>query len=360
MPTTQPFPSMASSLYCAEDADDVASWGAADAWAAFPSPPGVLVFPSSLHDPDRPISDLVATELEHMPTTDYASRLHEGSLDGAARLAAIDWILKVNTFYGFQPVTASLSITHLDRFLSSQTLPRGAGWPWQLLSVACLSVAAKMEETHVPLLVDLQILEPRFVFEPRTVRRMELLLMAALRWRMRSATPFDFVDHFAGCLHVDCPGGQDYAPLFRRASDLILGTHRVVHFLGYRPSEIAAAAVLCASGDSFEAFSRFYDVVSKETVEGCRRLMEAYVMGPCPKGVPAGMETPAPQSPAGVLDAAACGSCDTQKSLSQAADPDPDPEPSGGEPPPKRRRLGAIIACTEGSKCTCPEGGEDL
>lgn len=83
-----------------------------------------------------------------------------------------------------------------------------------------------MEETHVPLLVDLQILEPRFVFEPRTVRRMELLLMSALRWRMRSVTPFDFVDHFAALLDADCPGGEDYAPLFCCASDLILAAHR--------------------------------------------------------------------------------------------------------------------------------------
>lgn len=31
------------------------------------------------------------------------------------------------------------------------------GWPLQLLSVACLSLAAKMEETLVPSLLDLQV-----------------------------------------------------------------------------------------------------------------------------------------------------------------------------------------------------------
>ncbi|MQL91162.1 hypothetical protein Taro_023768 [Colocasia esculenta] len=352
----QPLPSLAPSLYCAEDADDVASWDAGDAWAVPSSPsslPTVLIFPSSLHDPDRPISDLFEAEVEHMPRADYIAPP----------------LRKVNAFYHFRPVTATLSVNYLDRFLSSQTLPsaratqKGVGWPWQLLSVACLSVASKMEETHVPLLVDLQILEPRFVFEPRTVRRMELLLMSALRWRMRSVTPFDFIDHFAGLLHADCPDGEGYAPLFCRASDIILSTHRASHlmyfgcaswavldFLGYRPSEIAAAAVvLCASGEDTEIVSSFYDVVSKEAVEGCRQLMELYATDTRLKGAPGGTAPPPPPSPAGVLDAAACGSCDTtQKSSSEAAT---HPEAAGAVEPPanKRRRLSATTPCTEES-----------
>jgi len=40
-----------------------------------------------------------------------------------------------------------------DALLLQQT----SGWPLQLLSVACLSLAAKMEETLVPSLLDLQV-----------------------------------------------------------------------------------------------------------------------------------------------------------------------------------------------------------
>lgn len=39
----------------------------------------------------------------------------------------------------------------------------------------------------------------------------------------------------------------------------------VPDFLAYRPSEIAAAAVLCASGENTETMPSFYDVVSKVT-----------------------------------------------------------------------------------------------
>jgi hypothetical protein len=37
-------------------------------------------------------------------------------------------------------------------------LQQGKAWMLQLLSVACLSLAAKMEETEVPILLDLQVL----------------------------------------------------------------------------------------------------------------------------------------------------------------------------------------------------------
>lgn len=104
----------------------------------------------------------------------------------------------------------------------------------QLLSVACLSLAAKMEETQVPLSLDLQVqihskfysliyyfgenqlgihicinnngvfclviliqvAESRFLFEGRTIQRMELLVMSTLKWRMQAITAFSFIDHF--------------------------------------------------------------------------------------------------------------------------------------------------------------------
>ncbi|XP_073104286.1 cyclin-D2-1 isoform X2 [Elaeis guineensis] len=343
--------SASSNLFCAEDADDVASWdddGAADNDGEWALP---------VHSGDRPVAALLAAEPDHMPRPDYLSRLHARFLDAIGRQDAINWILKVNEFYRFRPVTAYLSVNYLDRFLSSNSLPamqgqdgQRSGWPMQLLSVACVSVAAKMEETHVPLLLDLQILDPRFVFEPRTVRRMELLLMAALRWRMRSVTPFDFLPHLATALLPSASASASAASLLSRAADLILSTHRVVDFLGYRPSAIAAAAILCAAdeiadfpaGDDGDPSSRFDVWVSKETVSGCRQLMEEYLIDTCPS---AGREKPRrelpmPQSPVGVLDAAACGSCDTQKSAA------PLTELARAEPLPKRRRL-AEGRCTE-------------
>lgn len=75
----------------------------------------------------------------------------------SAREEAISWMLKVIAHYSFCPATALLSINNLDRFLASLYFQRDKPWMTQLSAVACLSLAAKVEETHVPLLLDLQV-----------------------------------------------------------------------------------------------------------------------------------------------------------------------------------------------------------
>ncbi|PKA49811.1 Cyclin-D1-1 [Apostasia shenzhenica] len=390
---TPPAPLSAScSLYCPEDADDATSWdlggyngggGSTDEWT-----PSFF----SITGGDISISYLLADEADHMPRSDYLSQKLSPSLDAAVRQDSINWILKaVVDFYHFRPVTAYLSINYLDRFLSANSLPTkvmkeqegqrslAGGWPMQLLAVACLSVATKMEETHVPLLLDFQILRPKYVFEPKTLCRMELLLMAALRWRMRAVTPFDFLPNFSAVAGVSVNGNVNPL-LFSRATDLIVGTLRVVDFIGYRPSSIAAAAVLCAAAEIVDSSAALDDCLGclsewvstvnqnrlfcfritvgdsilppltsisyfgRQSVVGeCRQLMEAYLIDTCSSSWRTGpakplLESPVPLSPAGVLDAVACASCDTQKSSAQEPPTEEDARPA--EPPPfKRLRL---------------------
>ena len=73
------------------------------------------------------------------------------------RKEAVGWILRVNAHYGFSTLAAVLAITYLDKFICSYSLQRDKPWMLQLVSVACLSLAAKVEETHVPLLLDFQV-----------------------------------------------------------------------------------------------------------------------------------------------------------------------------------------------------------
>ncbi|KAJ8460570.1 hypothetical protein OPV22_033496 [Ensete ventricosum] len=341
------FSASSNLLLCAEDADEVASWdeeeqdveGGAAPVAATEDEEWV---PPALADDSAAIAALLAAEPDHLPRHDYLGRLHARAIDATSRHDAVNWILKVSEFYRFRPVTACLSVNYLDRFLSSHSLPGQngkGGWPMQLLSVACVSIAAKMEETHVPLLLDLQILDPRYVFEPRTIQRMELLLAAALRWRLRAVTPFDFLHHLA----VAALSPSSSAALLSRAAHLVLSTHRVVDFLVYRPSVLAAAAFLCAANEMTESsaigtgdWSSCFDAwVSKGVVNRCRQLMEEWVIGTCPSSRRGnttecrGRPEP-PTSPVGVLDSAACASCDT----GPRSEAGPEPRPA------KRRRLG--------------------
>ncbi|RRT39149.1 hypothetical protein B296_00017189 [Ensete ventricosum] len=100
-----------------------------------------------------------------------------------------------------------LAVNYLDRcFLPSAAagglrLQKDKPWMGRLAAVACLSLAAKVEETIVPLLLDLQAAatpepeENKYVFEAKTIRRMELLVLSTLSWRMNPVTPLSFVHH---------------------------------------------------------------------------------------------------------------------------------------------------------------------
>ena len=43
----------------------------------------------------------------------------------------------------------------------------------------------------------------KFVFEARTIERMELLVLTTLGWRMQAVTPFSFIDHYLRKIHDD-------------------------------------------------------------------------------------------------------------------------------------------------------------
>lgn len=105
-------------------------------------------------------------------------------------------------------------------------LQQGKGWPMQLLSVACLALAAKMEEISVPFLLDLQIVEPRFLFKPKTVQRMELMVLTVLNWRLRQITPFDFLHYFISKLSCFGLQSEHYKHVSSQASEMILSTLR--------------------------------------------------------------------------------------------------------------------------------------
>ncbi|KAJ1696119.1 hypothetical protein LUZ63_004631 [Rhynchospora breviuscula] len=192
---------------------------------------------------DESIASFLVSESIYLPGLDYPERLRTQSVDPTTRSESVSWILKVNNYYHFQAVTAYLAVNYMDRFLSSHDLPADR-WALQLLSVACLSLAAKMEETLVPSLLDLQVEGTRFVFEPKTIRRMEFLVLTALKWRLRSITPFTFIDFFA--FKADSSGKYIRNLLFH-SSQIILDLIHDIEFLDHCPSSIAAAAILSAS-----------------------------------------------------------------------------------------------------------------
>lgn len=73
------------------------------------------------------------------------------------REKALDWIFKVKSHYGFNSLTALLAVNYFDRFITSRKFQTDKPWMSQLTALACLSLAAKVEEIRVPLLLDFQV-----------------------------------------------------------------------------------------------------------------------------------------------------------------------------------------------------------
>ncbi|PWA51070.1 CYCLIN D1,1 [Artemisia annua] len=229
-------------------------------------------------DFDESIAEFIEQERKFVPGIDYVERFQSQVLDASARGESVAWILKVQRFYGFQPLTAYLSVNYLDRFIYCRGFPVANGWPLQLLSVACLSLAAKMEEPLVPSIIDLQVEGAKYIFEPRTIRRMEFLVLSVLDWRLRSITPFSFIGFFA---HKIDPTGTYTGFLISRATQIILSNIQEASLLEYWPSCIAAATILCAASDlsnfsliNAEHAESWCDGLSKEKITKCYRLVQ--------------------------------------------------------------------------------------
>ncbi|CAH9093179.1 unnamed protein product [Cuscuta europaea] len=261
-----------SDLLCGEDSGSIFSGGIEEAPEISSSENTEPPPPEA--DLDESIAGLINDERNFVPGVDYAERFGSQSLNAAARDGAVQWILKVQRYYGFQPLTAYLAVNYFDRFLNVRRLPMTNGWPLQLLSIACLSLAAKMEESLVPSLLHLQVEGPKYIFEPKTIRRMEVHVLSVLDWRLRSITPFSFLGFFASKLD---PTGTYSGFFISKATDIILSNIREASFLEYRPSCIAAATILSSAND----IPNFSFVNAEDVESWCSGLKKEKIIDCC-------------------------------------------------------------------------------
>eukprot|EP00249_Psilotum_nudum_P031903 c4684_g1_i1 orf=130-1191(+) len=242
------------------------------------------VFTNCVLEDGETIAYLVDKELQFMPHGDYVTELH--SSDNCARSRAVRWVLKAQRFFNFCPLTATLAVNYLDRYLAKNISKPWKAWMLELLSVACLSIAAKLEEVEVPSLLDLQIDGLEYLFETATVQRMETNILNALGWKLRSVTPFGFVEK---ALHNLDLTQRFKASLLTRISELLLGSLEEAEFLHFRSSVIAVSAMCCALDEAapFQSGSLKASLIEMIPVDKvnflhCFRSMEELIADPLP------------------------------------------------------------------------------
>ncbi|XP_057488226.1 putative cyclin-D6-1 [Actinidia eriantha] len=191
----------------------------------------------------------LTTSHESIPSLFHIESDHMASrkFDISVRSEALSLISRFSCH--FDPFLPYLAVNYLDRFLSNQGIPLAKPWVVKLLAISCVSLALKMRETKCSVSDIQEQNNGGFIFDTRTIQRMEVLILGTLQWRMRSITPFSFIDFFISLFTFKDP------PLIQalkaRASEIIFKAQNDVNLLEFRPSIIAASASLSASHELF-------------------------------------------------------------------------------------------------------------
>uniref|UniRef100_A0A2N9IE50 B-like cyclin n=1 Tax=Fagus sylvatica TaxID=28930 RepID=A0A2N9IE50_FAGSY len=221
---------------------------------------------------------LFASESDHMPSQNFLTSLKTSDSLASFRREAISYMSQFSS--NLDPFVPYLAVNYMDRFVSKQEIPQGKPWVLRLLVVSSLSLAAKMKNTPFSL-SDCQRGEGN-IFDAQAINKMELLILDALDWRMRSITPFSFLDFFISLSKFQDP--TLIQALKHRASELILHSLNEIKLLEYKPSMIAASALLSASHQlfplqfpSFNASILSCAHVNKENLMKCFNVLQGMV-----------------------------------------------------------------------------------
>ncbi|RCV39790.1 hypothetical protein SETIT_8G251100v2 [Setaria italica] len=227
--------------------------------------------------------------LEHMvgrqgcyaPSRGYLEHLRrqQGAAGvAAARSRGVHYIIYAFGRLGLAAATAFNAVNYLDRFLSINChLKWEEAWMVELVSVACLSIACKLDEVNIPSLHDLQMEEVLgHWFRAATVRDMELALLKALQWRLACVTPYSFLQLIITT-----------ATTARCATRLLIRSLAEPSLLlRFDPSVIAASALRCVNqleqdrhqllhGDIISRLVRPHCPTDEKDADECLRMMQA-------------------------------------------------------------------------------------
>ncbi|XP_019193774.1 PREDICTED: putative cyclin-D6-1 [Ipomoea nil] len=190
---------------------------------------------------------LFNVESDHMPATTYHHTLVSAAADFhfSVRRETISLILQLSRRY--DAVTCYLAVNYVDRFLSFHPLPEGRPWILKLVAASCVILALKMRKAEFSV-SDIQQ-DSGVIFDLETIERMEMLILGTLKWRMRSVTPFCFLNFFISFFKFKEPPLRQ--ALKARATEIIFKSQTEINLLKFRPSIISASALLSACDELF-------------------------------------------------------------------------------------------------------------
>ncbi|CAI0471865.1 unnamed protein product [Linum tenue] len=184
-----------------------------------------------------------------------------------ARRTAIQWLLKWCSRLNLSVSTVFSASNYLDRFLSMHRSLEWETWMVELVTVACLSVASKFNETNAPSLYDFQMEEMNHCFRPITIQQMELLLLQSLQWRLASITSYSYLEPLLISIADSSPSSNRIHKLGQElsatATSFLLEALLESKFVEYRPSSVAISAVWCSLQELASSNPHYSDLATR-------------------------------------------------------------------------------------------------
>lgn len=177
---------------------------------------------------------LRAKEGSCRPSKHYMSR--QTDVTTSMRNILVDWLVEVGEEYKLHRETLFLAITYIDKFLSLVGVHRPK---LQLVGAASMFIAAKYEEIYPPDVGEFVYITDD-TYTRNQVLKMESVILKLLEFKVALPTVNWFTERFLANLEMD-DKAKHLAFFF-----IELSLIEIEEFLQYRPSMIAASAVVLA------------------------------------------------------------------------------------------------------------------
>jgi len=153
------------------------------------------------------------------------------------RSSVVDWLIQVQQYLSLSDVTLHLAVANFDLVISLVAFDKDEV---QLLGLACLQLAAKVEEDCAPapsLLLPLT----GGVYSKQDLARVEQEVIRALDWRLRKTTSAVFLHYYSEIL------GKGKKVVFKLARAILDLCLTEIWYGTVQPSHLASTALLAAS-----------------------------------------------------------------------------------------------------------------
>jgi len=214
------------------------------AWAPHSAQPqnNALLPPSEESDNTQLVSEyaadihafLLSEESARLPLSTYMEQQRD--INSRMRAILVDWLVEVHSKYRLHDETLWLCVQIVDRYLQSTQVMRNR---LQLVGVAAMLIAAKFEEIHPPEVRDFAYITDN-TYSKQEILDMEALILNVLQFDLAYPTAVHFLTKFQRANR----GNEVQKHLAQYLAELSLLDLKV---LKYRPSQLAAAAVLLSN-----------------------------------------------------------------------------------------------------------------